>query len=130
MNQKKMNQNKALKLSGILLIILLGIVFFSLNRKNVIYKEYIKDLNQQNQVLKKENELLLLQIGLNSKFREKYYKEKDSINQIISKLNKNIQNKNKELSKIKNKYENLDLDSLLKIATERYEKDNNINISN
>lgn len=125
-----MNQNKALKLSGILLIILLGIVFFSLNRKNVIYKEYIKDLNQQNQVLKKENELLLLQIGLNSKFREKYYKEKDSINQIISKLNKNIQNKNKELSKIKNKYENLDLDSLLKIATERYEKDNNINISN
>jgi uncharacterized protein YgiM (DUF1202 family) len=125
-----MNQNKALKLSGILLIILLGIVFFSLNRKNVIYKEYIKDLNQQNQVLKKENELLLLQIGLNFKFREKYYKEKDSINQIISKLNKNIQNKNKELSKIKNKYENLDLDSLLKIATERYEKDININISN
>ena len=125
-----MNQNKALKLSGILLIILLGIVFFSLNRKNVIYKEYIKDLNQQNQVLKKENELLLLQIGLNFKFREKYYKEKDSINQIISKLNKNIQNKNKDLSKIKNKYENLDLDSLLKIATERYEKDININISN
>lgn len=125
-----MNQNKLLKLSGILLIILLGVLFFSLNRKNVIYKEYIKDLNQQNKALKKHNELLLLEIGLNSKFREKHYREKDSINQIISKLNKNIQNKNKELSKIKNRYENLDLDSLLKIATERYEKDNNINISN
>lgn len=110
-----------------LIILLFLILLFAINKKNTAYQQHIKDIEFQNSILKKENELLVIQLHLNSEFRKKVYKDRDSINNVIFQLKNRVKTRDKELSQIKGKYENLSLDSLLKIATERYEKDININ---
>jgi len=123
----KMKKNLIFNIAIGLVILLFLILLFAINKKNTAYQQYIKDIEFQNSILKKENELLVIQLRLNSEFRKKVYKDRDSINTVISQLKNRIKTRDRELSHIKGKYENLSLDSLLKIATERYEKDININ---
>lgn len=122
-----MKKNLIFNIAIGLVILLFLILLFAINKKNTAYQQYIKDIEFQNSILKKENELLVIQLRLNSEFRKKVYKDRDSINTVISQLKNRIKTRDRELSHIKGKYENLSLDSLLKIATERYEKDININ---
>lgn len=122
----KMKKNLIFNIAIGLIILLFLILLFAINKKNTAYQQYIKDIEFQNSILKKENELLVIQLRLNSEFRKKVYKDRDSINNVIFQLKNRVKTRDKELSQIKGKYENLSLDSLLKIATERYEKDNNI----
>lgn len=122
----KMKKNLIFNIAIGLIILLFLILLFAINKKNTAYQQYIKDIEFQNSILKKENELLVIQLRLNSEFRKKVYKDRDSINNVIFQLKNRIKTRDRELSHIKGKYENLSLDSLLKIATERYEKNNNI----
>ena len=121
-----MKKNLLFNIAIGLIILLFLILLFAINKKNTAYQQHIKDIEFQNSILKKENELLVIQLHLNSEFRKKVYKDRDSINNVIFQLKNRVKTRDKELSQIKGKYENLSLDSLLKIATERYEKDNNI----